>query len=152
VTPLALVRKWENDDAVRIYAANSNDFVGVKRSVLLNYLLQKVLFIAMIECIQSICKKLRMFSDNSTNLYNSLTSLEKTAIDFILTRYSILSPINTILQEIMKIYPNVPLNSRIVRFLIEGIYIPYNQSGSSLASALTSVKSTDFNILWKKVI
>lgn len=152
VTPLALVRKWENDDSVRIYAANSNDFVGVKRSVLLNYLLQKVLFIAMIECIQSICKKLRMFSDNSTNLYNSLTSLEKTAIDFILTRYSILSPINTILQEIMKIYPNVPLNSRIVRFLIEGIYTPYNQSGSSLASALTSVKSTDFNILWKKVI
>jgi hypothetical protein len=150
VNPLMLIKLWENDESVRMYAAGSKDVIIAKRSVLLEYLLKKVLFIAMIESIQSICRKLRKTTD-PTKLYESMTSIEKTVVDFILTRYMIISPINTITQQIMNVYHTEPLNSKLVTYIMRATSAPYEQDGS-LEKVLINIKSADFGILWKDIV
>ena len=152
-TPLALVKAWENDEEVRGTSSGSTDVIIFHRSTLVSKLLQRILFIAMIEKIQSVCRKLRITSDAVT-LYTSFTSIEKKVIEFILTRYSILSPINTINEEIMNIYTQIPFNreTNLSKFLLKGIMAPYIQDGSSLDTAVTSVQGADLGILWTDVV
>jgi len=152
-TPLALVKAWENDEEVRGTSSGSTDVIIFYRSTLLSKLLQRILFIAMIEKIQSVCRKLRITSDAVT-LYTSFTPIEKKVIEFILTRYGILSPINTINEEIMNIYNQVPFSqeTHLNKFLLKGIMAPYIQDGSSLDIALTSVQGADLGILWADVV
>jgi hypothetical protein len=112
----------------------------------------------MIEKIQSICKKIRLHPNNYTDLYMSLSSTEKIVIEFILTRYSILSPLNTISEDIMNKYNEKLLDSRgkgttnLIRFLMLAILAPYDQEGSSLDKALSSVEGSDMGILWADVV
>jgi hypothetical protein len=158
VSPSAFVRGWENDNTVKMDAAGSTDIITVNRSQMITYLLKRILFIAMIEKIQSICKKIRLHPNNYTDLYMSLSSTEKIVIEFILTRYSILSPLNTISEDIMNKYNEKLLDSRgkgttnLIRFLMLAILAPYDQEGSSLDKALSSVEGSDMGILWADVV
>jgi hypothetical protein len=153
VTPATLVKAWENDNEVRETSSGSTDVIIFHRSKLLSQLLQRILFIAMVETIQSISRKLRGNLDAAT-LYTSFTSTEKKVIEFILTRYGILSPINTINEEIMNVYAQVPFGqgSHLSKFILKGIMAPYLQDGSSLDAALSSVQQTDLGILWADVV
>lgn len=153
VPPSALVKAWENDNEVRETSSGSTDTIVGFRSTLLSQLLQRILFIAMVETIQSVCKKLRATS-NTLELYTSLTVTEKKVIEFILTRYAILSPINTINEEIMNVYSQVPFNQQnhLTKFILKGIMAPYLQDGSSLDRPLASVQAADLGILWTDVV
>lgn len=153
-TPSNLVKAWLNDNTVRMSASGSSDLIEVNRSEMMSYLLKKVLFIAMIEQIQAICKKIRANPSNYMNLYTSLSSNEKIVIQFILTRYSILSPINTITEEIMNRYSEKLIDAQgkgtnsLVRFLMMAMIAPYTQDGSSLVKTLSTIEAADMGILW----
>jgi hypothetical protein len=153
VRPSALVRAWENDEEVRATSSGSTDTIVFHRSALLSKLLERFLFIAMVQNIQSVCRKLRVTSDAAT-LYTSFTPTEKKVVEFILTRYSILSPINTINEEIMNIYPQVSFGqgTHLSKFIVKGIMAPYLQDGSSLDAALASVQGANLGILWADVV
>jgi hypothetical protein len=154
VSPSVLVKTWENDNTVRMAAVGSTDMIEVYRSQMISQLLKRVLFISMIEQIQSICKKIRVNSDDSVGLYKSLNETEKVVVEFILTRYSILSPLNAILQDIMNKYKEKLIDSQgkgtntLVRFLMMAMLIPYNQEGSSLVKALSAVQGGNMGIIW----
>lgn len=150
VPPLSLIKAWENDAKVWM-TVGSKDTIVENMPILLNHLTKRILFIAMIECIQSISKKLRVNPTNSTRLYETLTILEKTVIDFILTRYHIISPINTITQEIMKVY-NEPICPNLITYILRGIRAPYDQDGPALLTVLNSIKRADFGILWNDIV
>ena len=156
--PFFLVKSWENDNEVRATSSGSTDVIVFFRSFLISELFNKekkrILFTAMIQVIQSICSKLRANLNNASALYNNLTSTEKKAIEFILTRYAILSPINSINEEIMSVYPQIPFSrgTHVTNFLLKGIMAPYIQDGSSLDAAVTSVQGADLRILWADVI
>jgi hypothetical protein len=154
VSPAVLVKTWENDTEVREYSEESTDVIVSERSRILSGLLQRRLFIAMIESIQSICKKIRGNLNNPSGLYSSLSSTEKIVVEFILTRYAILSPINTINAEIMNIYPYelYKQGNNLIRFITKGIMAPYLQDGSSLDKALSSVQGADLGILWSDIV
>jgi hypothetical protein len=157
-SPSNLVKAWENDNTVRMNAAGSSDLIEVNRSQIVSQLLKRVLFIAMIEQIQAISKKIRANASDSMALYQSLSSNEKIVIQFILTRYSILSPINTITEDIMNRYSEKLIDAQgkgtntLVRFLMIGIAAPYNQEGSSLVKALSTVEAADMGIIWADVL
>jgi hypothetical protein len=153
VSPAVLVNSWASDKDVR-EMGDSTDVIISERSNLVSTLLNKRLFIEMIESIQSICKKLRINLNDPSALYNSLSSTERMAVEFILTRYSILSPINTIHTDIMNIYPYTlyKQGTRIKRFLQKAIMLPYLQEGSSLDKVLTLVQAADLRILWADVV
>lgn len=154
VSPSVLVKTWENDNTVRMAAVGSTDMIEVYRSQMISQLLKRVLFISMIEQIQSICKKIRVNSDDPVGLYKSLNETEKVVVEFILTRYSILSPLNAILQDIMNKYKEKLIDSQgkgtntLVRFLMMAMLIPYNQEGSSLVKALSAVQGGNMGIIW----
>ena len=156
-SPSVLVKSWENDNTVRMSASGSTDIVEVNRSQMISYLLKRVLFIAMIEQIQSVCKKIRINSGDYSILYKSLSDTEKIVIQFILTRYSILSPLNTISEDIMNKYNEKLIDSSgkgtntLVRFLMVAILAPYDQEGSSLVKALSAVEAGDMGIIWSDI-
>jgi hypothetical protein len=156
-TPSNLVKAWENDSTVRMSAAGSSDLIEVNRNQMISYLLKRILFIAMVEHIQVICKKIRASPNDYTGLYNSLTSNEKIVIQFILTRYSIISPINTITEDIMNRYNEKLIDAKgkgtntLVKFIITSILAPYDQEGSSLVNALSTVEAADMGIIWADV-
>lgn len=158
ITPLALVKAWENDQEVRQESVGSYDIIILERSRILSNLLKHVLFIAMIESIQSICRKLRENVNNASALYNNLNNTEKKVVEFILTRYSIISPINSINEDLMHIYPEEPMikdnigTNNLIKFILKGIMAPYIQDGSSLINALTSVQAADLGILWADIV
>ena len=158
VSPSNLVRAWENDNTVRMSAAGSSDLIEVNRNQIISYLLKRVLFIAMIEQIQTICKKIRATPNDYIGLYRSLTSDEKIVVQFILTRYSILSPINTITEDIMNRYNEKLIDDKgkgtnsLVRFLMTAMLAPYDQEGSSLVKALSTVEAADMGIIWADAI
>ena len=154
VNPAVLVNTWTNDTLVREATEESRDVIISERSKILPILLTKLLFITMIQSIQSICKKIRQNLNNASALYTSLSQSERIAVEFILTRYSILSPINTIYTEIMNLYPYsvYQKGTRISRFILKGIMLPYLQEGSSLDKALSSVQAADLRILWADVV
>jgi len=154
VSPATLVRQWEADSEVRSYT-NSTDIISFHKTALLNELLKKPLFIAMIETIQSISKKLRVNPSDSVKLVQSLQTNEKIVLDYIMTRYSIFSPLVTITSDIMKLYPNAPLfdsnglgSSRLIRFIKKAILAPYNQT-MPLVNSVKAIQNADLRILWQ---
>lgn len=153
VNPAILVNTWANDKLVREANEESRDVIISERSKILPVLLTKLLFIAMIQSIQSICKKIRQNLNNASALYASMSATERIVVEFILTRYSILSPMNTIYAEIMNLYPYsvYQKGTRISRFILKGIMLPYLQEGSSLDKVLSSVQAADLRILWADV-
>jgi hypothetical protein len=158
VLPSVLLNGWVNDKDVVSDSNNSTDLIQANRHRMVSYLLKRVLFIAMIEQIQSICRKLRANPIDYKALDNSLNATEKIVLEFILTRYSILSPFNSMIQELMYKF-NMPLidkrgigTTNLIRFMMLGILVPYDQEGSSLSKALTAVQGADMRILWFDVV
>ena len=157
-SPSVLLESWVNDKDIVSDSTGSTDLIQANRHRMVSYLLKRVLFIAMIEQIQSICRKLRVNPTHYSVLDNSLNATEKIALEFILTRYSILSPFNSMIQELMYKF-NAPLidkrgigTTNLIRFMILGILAPYDQEGSSLSKALTAVQGADMRILWFDVV
>jgi hypothetical protein len=158
VSPSVLMNGWINDKDVLSDSTNSTDLIQINRHRMVSYLLKRILFIAMIEQIQSICRKLRANPIDYKALDNSLNTTEKIALEFILTRYSILSPFNSMIQELMYKF-NMPLidkrgmgTNNLIRFMMLGILAPYDQEGSSLSKALTTVQGADIRVLWFDVL
>lgn len=158
VSPSVLMNGWINDKDVLSDSTSSTDLIQVNRHRMVSYLLKRILFIAMIEQIQSICRKLRVNPIDYKALDNSLNNTEKIVLEFILTRYSILSPFNSMIQELMYKF-NQPLidkrgigTNNLIRFMMLGILAPYDQEGSSLSKALTVVQGADMRVLWFDVL
>ena len=127
------------------------DFIMRKPEELMKYLMKRPLFIIMLEQIQAICKKLRRSPDSAVTVTKSLTPLEKTVITYILTRYTVVSPINTITESVLNAINTTHTATKsqvLLNFLGKAILAPYNQDGSSLSSALTAVQGADLGILW----
>jgi hypothetical protein len=126
-----------------------SDFIAFNRYSIITHLLTRILFISMVETIQAICKKIRLHEKNAKLLYNNMTDKERKVVEFILTRYSIIAPINTILQELILLYDKKRvLGSKLARFLEKAILMPYDQEGSSLVPVLTTVQGSDLRVLW----
>ena len=158
VSPSALVKGWENDNTVKLSSAGSKDVIQANRSNLVSQLLKRVLFIALVEQIQSICKKVRVNSD-SLSLFKALSVTEKTVVEFILTRYSILSPLNTICEEIMNVFSTEPMfdssgngTNTLIKFLMIAIVAPYDQDGSSLAKSFNAIQGADMRVVWADIL
>lgn len=158
VSPAQLVKAWESDYEVRQFSAGSKDVVSVHKGVMLDYLLKKPLFIAMIETIQAISRKVKATLE-PVALVHSLRQNEKDVLDYILSRYTVISPVNTITEDIMNIYQNQPMitkkgigSSSLIRFIIQAILAPYDQDGSSLVESVKSVGMADMRILWSDVV
>lgn len=156
VNPAVLIKTWENDQEVIDISQGSTDIIISERSTMLSDLLKQRLFIAMVQSIQSICRKLRENVNDASALYNNMTSTEKIVVEFILTRYSIISPMNTINEEIMGIYPHelYTKGTHLTNFIKTAIMAPYVQEGSSLQldKALTTLQSADLGILWSDIV
>jgi hypothetical protein len=123
------------------------------------YLMKKKLFIEMLEQIQAISRKLRMYSTNPSQLTQTLTNLEKVVLSYIMTRYTVIYPINSILEASLIITKNTrpPLTDSkelktISEFLRRAIMAPYDQDGSSLSGALTAIQDADMGIVWSDVL
>jgi hypothetical protein len=157
VSPSLLVKQWENDPTLKMDSAGSTDTVTVNRSSIVSYLLKHVLFISMVENIQSISRKLRNNINDHLALYKSLSVNEKIVVDFILSRYNILSPFNAICEALMGKYkqPLFDIKGRasntIVEYIVLSILSPYLQDGSSLAKALSTTQGADMRILWSDI-
>jgi len=168
VNPGTLVKSWEFE--VSKMRSSSKDLIVMNVDVFVDKLLRLPFFIAMVEHIQKICKKLRENLTSPVKLVQSLTSQEQVVLEFILTRYSSISPINTITEAILTLYASKanetnpskkdyraqPKGETEIRYLIDFltrcIMAPYEQHGSSLSSVLASVQSGDLRIVWDDVI
>jgi len=152
--PIELIEGWLNDPELKnSLSINKFDVILLNPEKLLNYLLEQQLFIAMIEKIQSISKKIRKDHTNPSALIQSLTPNDMVAIEFILTRYSIVSPINVITESILSIMPTTDANTRcLTEFVMRMIVAPYDQEGSSLSTSLKSVQDADMRFAWTDVI
>ena len=78
-----------------------------------------------------------------------MTDQERKVVEFILTRYSIIAPINTIAQELILVYDKKRVvASKLCRFLEKAMLLPYDQEGSSLVPVLTTTQGSDLRVLW----
>lgn len=155
VSPLELLKGWVNDVDVVTSSTGSADLVCLHRKSMIEPLLKRVLFIAMIEKIQSISKKLRLNPADHHVLYKSFSQSEKYVLDYILSRYMIFSPFNSFLEILIEKFPNEPMldkqghgTSVLVRFLLKVIQAPYVQDGSSLVTALRAIEGADMRLVW----
>jgi hypothetical protein len=153
-SPSELIKAWGLESAKTRTSHREPFLINIVDNV--NFLLKKPVFISMIEAIQGISKKTRVSPTDPVKVGLSLSPLEKTVVEFILTRYVVLSPINTITEDIMNndksFLPNKPASNILIEFLTRSIMAPYDQEGSSLATALTSVQSADLGIAWTDVV
>jgi len=175
VNPGSLVKSWEFE--VNKMRRNSKDLVVMEVNMFVENLLKKPLFIAMVEQIQQICKKLRANLTDRVRLVQSLSFQEQIVLEYILTRYACISPINTITEGIMMLpslnasqeahltvhsyfgKKDMKLRSQdsvhltyLIDFLTRAIMAPYEQHGSSLSAVLASVQGGDLRIVWDDVI
>jgi hypothetical protein len=155
VSPGNIVRAWLQDPTIIKYKGGY-DICMADPNVFMNNLLKFPLFIALLEQIQAISKKTRMYSNDCQKLANSLTQEEKIVLDFILTRYTVISPINSIVEAVLTLKRNgavSPQENKLLLFLIRVIYTPYDAAiGSSLTSSLTAVRNGDLGIIWADVM
>lgn len=168
VSPGTLVKLWEKE--IQSIQADSEDLIIMEASVFIKNLLKKPLFISMIETLQQISKKVRVYPEDPVKLVNSLSSTEKIAIEYILTRYNCISPINSLTEAILSIETRNPVREEVrettasyfygkkkgsvktklscfIEFLTRAIMAPYEE-GSSLSAVLTSVIAGDIGIIW----
>jgi len=155
VSPIELLKGWVNDVDVVKGSMGSADLVCLHRKSILEPLLKRILFIRMIEKIQSISRKLRVNPADHLLLYKSLSHDEKIVLHYILSRYMIFSPLNSFLEILTEKFPKEPMidkqghgTSVLVRFLIKVIHAPYIQDGSSLVSALRAIEGADMRHVW----
>ncbi len=177
ISPGSFAKSWEFD--VIKSSSYSNDIIEIEVTVLINNLLKRPLFIAILENIQHISKKLRANLKDKRKVVQSLTPGEQVVLEFILTRYGIISPINTITEGLVtlslqqneskqvqlsvhsyfgkknihsKLRNNNIELAHLINFLLRSITAPYDQVGSSLSAALASVQGGDLRIIWDDIV
>ena len=134
------------------------DIVMINLVPFTGYLMKKKLFIEMLEQIQSISRKIRLYPDNPMKLTQTLTNDEKVVLSYIMTRYTVVYPINSILEISLIITKNTKVLSDskelkiISEFLRRTIMAPYDQDGSSLSGALTAIQDADIGIIWSDTV
>lgn len=171
VSPGSLVKAWEED--TRSIKRGSADLVIMEAKAITEHLLKKPLFIQMIETLQNISKKLKAFPESPVEVVQSLKPNETAVLEYILTRYNCISPINSITEAILMtntsyliegdvsalvqsyIHGKKYFSSKLqpfIEFILEAIMAPYEQEGSSLSAAVTSVQGGDIRIIWDAVV
>ena len=148
--PYSFIQGWSNDSDVKEFSASSSDAIFANKDYLLKVLLKRPLFLIMLSTLQSIVKKLRRNLGDHEKLYESLTEAEKTVIEFILTRYHVISPFNAMCEDIMNVY-NIRIKCPLKTFILTSILAPYEQD-SSLGVALKSIQGADMSVLWSDVL
>ena len=148
LTPGEFIKAWLRDPDVLKHLNELSDASMLHHTQTVNDLMTKPIFIAMIETIQSISRKLHLNPNSPSHVTQSLSANEKTVLEFIITRYAIISPINLITTICMM---NNKKSLALIEFLTTAIRAPYDQVGSSIASAVTSVQRADLTIAWDDV-
>jgi hypothetical protein len=155
VSPIELLKGWVNDEDVVTSSRNSADLICLHRKSIIEPLLKRILFIRMIEQLQSISRKLRVNPADHLKLYTSLNANERHVIDYILSRYMIFSPFNSFMEILTEKFPTEPMldkygrgTSSLVRFILKVIQAPYIQEGSSLVTALRAIEGADMRLVW----
>jgi len=147
--PSALIKEWYQET---LRHPKSNDPVLFNLKKTLDYLTKRPLFIAMLEHMISIVKKLRATPTDPVTLTRALTASEVKVVEYILTRYTVLMPINTIAETVVSISDTgLTDNNPMAEFIIRAVSAPY-EHGSSLASELDAVIHADLSIAWSDVM
>jgi len=151
VPPGDIIKHWLRDPEIIKYKGG-NDIIMSIPDVFMNALVKLPLFIAVLEKIQAICKKIRLYSKNCQQLAAALSQDELIVLDFIVTRYTVISPINSIIEIVFTLKKDnkvIPEGNGLIVFLTRAIFTPYEASmGSSLTSSLTAVRNGDLGIIW----
>jgi hypothetical protein len=148
--PYSFIQSWSSDSDVRQFSSSSSDTIFSSKDYLLNILLKRPLFLTMLSTIQSIVKKLKRNLSDHTKLFESLSPIEKITIEFILTRYHVISPFNAISEDIMNVYKSTVMTPLKV-FVLKSVTAPYEQN-TSLSTAFTSIQGADMAVLWSDSI
>lgn len=146
-TPGDLVRAWQTDK-LTIEHNGLKDAILYANKEVMDLLLTKPLFINMVEVLQVISRKLKQYEKDPTGLTQSLSQNEKTVLEFLITRYAIVSPINMIASVCMIASLN-PI--ALIEFVKRAMIAPYIQVGSSLSAAVESVQGADMGIVWSDI-
>lgn len=172
VAPDVLVRGWMKE--VQKVQKDSTDLIVMEVFEFTRALLRKPFFISMIQYIQQISRKLRVNSNDPVQVVQSMSRHEKVILEFIVTRYMAITPINTIVEGVMLLpctpptysevkpivsayfknqkYRNDDMNFyKLIHFLTKAIMRPYTQEGSSLVSVVASVQVSDLRIVWDDI-
>jgi hypothetical protein len=150
VSPSEIIEKWLHDPDVLKHQKEIPDSTLANHSDIMATLLTRPLFIAMLESIQKLSRKLRQSPSNPKELTLSLSPNDKTVLEYIITRYGSISPINVITT--ICILSNINHTRTLVEFITTAIQAPYLQTGSSLPSALSSIQGADLGILWADTV
>ena len=148
-TPGEFIKSWLHDPDVIRHQKQLPDSILANHVDTMTNLLTSPIFIAMIESIQGISRKLSLTPKNPTQITRALSANDKVVLEFIITRYGLISPINVIASVCSMAKINTTTLSTFITAAIEA---PYLQTGSSLASALTSVQGADLGILWADIV
>lgn len=161
--PDALVKAWGLEKGNQTTGETRDPLVLLCYPIIEAFLKMPV-FLAMVRELQAISGRLRSGS------LSGLTAQQKVVVDFILSRYMIVTPINSILESILGFAPSLiaettraggellaggaipPAESdigHIARFYVNLVRAPYAGVGSStsLTSALTAVRDADVTLL-----
>lgn len=148
LSPGDCIKAWLRDPNVIKHQSDILDASMIDHSRTMDELLSKPLFIAMIEILQSISRKLSQYK-TPTQVTQSLSTNEKTVLEFIITRYGCISPINIIASICLM---NTKPSKALLEFVRNTIRAPYDQVGSSITSAVRSVQGADLGIVWTDVL
>jgi hypothetical protein len=160
--PDALVKAWGLEKGNQVTAQTRDPLVLFLFPIVEAFLKMPV-FLSMVRELQAISARLR-----SGNL-GSMTAQQKVVVDFILSRYMIVSPINSIIESVLDFAPSViaeltaagrsllspPVEigesdvQVLGKFFVNLVRAPYAGVGSStsLTSALTAVRDADVTLL-----
>jgi hypothetical protein len=94
-SPDEIMKRYLNEPDVKEFAGYANDILIKNLSHYTEYLLKCPLFIEMLEVMQGIIKKARIYQ------YPPFDEKEKVVIEFVLTRYMAISPIVTIIEQLL---------------------------------------------------
>uniref|UniRef100_A0A6C0K4E1 Protein kinase domain-containing protein n=1 Tax=viral metagenome TaxID=1070528 RepID=A0A6C0K4E1_9ZZZZ len=167
--PDELINAYVNDPEVKKCATISNDILIINLHHYKDYLLKYPLFIEMLEVIQGIIKK-----DKTSGKIPPYDEKEKVVLEFIITRYMAVSPIVTLLEQLLYlsdtlydeltnistnyfsgIQTDVPANGsgiyKLITYVNRMITSPYTSKGS-LIDALTSIQSVDLKAVWADIV
>ena len=171
-SPLLMINALMHDKDIIEYQKYTNDIISINHHQYMEYLLESPVFIEMIEAMQGIVKKMRM------KQMPALSQKEQVIMEFIVTRYMAVSPIVTILEQLLYLSKSdelynelvkistarfsglsVPTSgsgiSHIVEYINRIVLAPYATSGvrgSSLTDALSSVQSADLGLIWSDTL
>ena len=167
--PDEIINAYVNDPEVKKCAAISNDILIINLHHYKDYLLKYPLFIEMLEVMQGIIKKAK-----TPGQIPPYDEKEKAVLEFIITRYMAVSPIVTLLEQLLYlsdtlydeltnistkyfsgVQTQLPVNGsgiyKLITYVNRMVTSPYTSKGS-LIDALTSIQSVDLRAVWADIV